>query len=66
MTDHIDRMRYMNTPPERATKTATELANEGKCCGNCAYFSPWKHGRCKLKDKHVSSFNICERHTEAK
>ncbi|MEN6407885.1 MAG: hypothetical protein ABFC77_15635 [Thermoguttaceae bacterium] len=66
MSDHIDRIRHMNQPPEKPARTATALAAEGKCCGNCAYFSHWKNGRCTLKDKHVSPYNICERHAEMK
>jgi len=64
MSDYIDLVRHMNQPPERSLKTATELSAEGKCCGNCGYFSPWKTGRCTLKDKHVSTYNICERHVD--
>jgi hypothetical protein len=56
----------MNQPPEKPLKTVSEIAAAGACCGNCAYFSHWKHGRCTLKTKHVSSYNICERHTEMK
>jgi hypothetical protein len=63
MSDYIDLVRHMNQPPEKPTKTVSELSNEGKRCGNCDYFSPLKWGRCKLKNKHVSAQNICERHT---
>lgn len=66
MSDHIDRIRHMNQPPVRPLKTISEIAATGACCGNCAYFSHFKMGRCTMKDKHVSSFNICERHAEAK
>jgi hypothetical protein len=66
MSDHIDLIRHMNLPPERSIKTATELAQGGACCGTCGYFSHWKNGRCTLKDKHVSSYNICERWTDMK
>lgn len=65
MSEFIDRVRHFNLPPEKPAVTATQLANQGKRCGNCGYFSPLKWGRCKLKDKHVSSQNICERHTDA-
>jgi len=66
VSDHLDFVRHMNQPPEKPLKTVSEIAAAGACCGNCAYFSHWKHGRCTLKTKHVSSYNICERHTEIK
>lgn len=66
MSDHIDMIRHMNQPPEKPLKTASELAQGGACCGTCGYFSHFKQGRCVLKDKHVSTYNICERWTDMK
>lgn len=63
MSQTIEAIRDRNVSPKTFVKSATELANEGNRCGNCSYFSPLKTGRCVLKDKHVSSFNICERWT---
>lgn len=60
MSDHIDQ------PPERSIKTAAELAQDGTCCGNCAYFTYLESGRCTLMDKYVYIYNTCGRWTEMK
>jgi hypothetical protein len=64
MSDHIDRIRHLNQPPDKPAVTATQLANQGKRCGNCVYWSSLKLGRCTLKDKHTSTYNICDRHAD--
>jgi len=66
MARTIEAIRDRNVSPRTFVKSATDLANEGKCCGNCAYFNRFKHGSCTLKGgKHVSHFNICECWTSA-
>ncbi|MBK6587926.1 MAG: hypothetical protein IPG22_06660 [Acidobacteria bacterium] len=62
----VEAVRLWNSDCPTSIKTASELASQGKRCGNCAYFSHLKMGRCALKFKRVSSFNICERHSDRK
>jgi len=64
VSEFLDRVRHFNLPPDKPAVTATQLANAGKLCGNCAYWSSLKWGSCTLKDKHTSTYNIGDRHAD--